>query len=416
MWRRKVIFALIAAVLLVAGWFVMVPGLAQGRIEHLLAMAGQKPYAIGKIMVRPPYALARDIKLDEHGFNTIELLRVKFDGPGLGLEDVRIDNARTSTTLNSMPDILELISGVHKALPAGAVHMEKMVADFATPYGDIRFDITADIQPADKEGQRAIGAIIRARQYQLSFDSRWSGTIAPDGALKLDGDVLDGRLNVGQARLSRLNGWLSWQSHADENTKIAGQIDAGSGTVFDLPLRNITFTIGGNAQKMDMVFRTALTGSAPAEFSADLRLGGDSKLFNMVLDIHDSAAFFSDIQTLRPQPVPPVLRDIGALRLHLDYQAARRFESGPYPFSLRAISADADILTGNILIYPDTLELRGSAETDEDLAAAIQDYFSIADDKRTGGALRLDGKADSLFRKEDKPLGVSAGIENNPGE
>src|SRR5690606_3288099 len=107
------------------------------------------------------------------------------------------------TTVETLPSVVRLISMFQKALPSGVVHIEKMTSDFATPYGDLRLESTINLEAANDEGKRAITSIVKARQYQLSFDTRWSGTIGPNEEINLDADILDGRLNIGPARLAR---------------------------------------------------------------------------------------------------------------------------------------------------------------------------------------------------------------------
>jgi hypothetical protein len=399
---KKIILFLSLIAAIAWGWVYGLPNMAQGRINSYLSEAGYKPHGMGEIIVRPPYILVRDIQLDKDGFNTIGLLRAKVHGLGMEVDEIRIDDLRTSTTVETLPSVLRLIGTFQKALPPGVVHIEKMTSDFATPYGDLRLESTVNLEAADAEGKRAITSIVKARQYQLSFDTRWSGTLGPNAAMNLDADILDGRLNIGPARLARLMGWFSWNSQTEGIASLAGQIDAGSGTLFNLPLQNISLTVGGTAQSADLLFRTGLSGTTSMLLSADTKITPTNSTFDAVLDIADSDAFFTHIHTLRPKEAPEILRALGPFRLSMDYREDRRFEGGPFPFELTANAAAGSILKGNILFYPDTLEMRGSAEMDETLATALQEYLSIAKEKRTGGALRLDGQLKDLLATEEK--------------
>ncbi len=418
---KKTIFFLLLVGLCAGGWFYMLPRMAKQQVEAYLTAAGYRPYAIGDIVVQPPYILASRILLDRDGFNSIGLLRAKVADMSLTPVEVRIDDIRTATMVESPASIFRLIGSFQKSLPAGDVQIEKITSDFATPYGDLRLEATMGIDAADESGNRALRAVVRARQFQLSFDTRWSGTIAPNGNMVLDADILDGRMNIGPARLSRLVGWFNWNGESADVPIVTGQIDVGSGTIFGLPLQNISATIGGTARETDIMFRTGLSGTNSALLSMDTKVSAAGTRYDAALDIKDTETFFAHVQTLQPKTVPEALRFLGPLRVYMNYREDRRFTGGPLPFELRAQAAGKNIVDGNILIYPDAFELRGSAQMDETLAIAVQEYFSIAADKRTGGALRLDGDIRALFapdKGESAPdgSGVGAGVENNLGE
>lgn len=402
---KKTLIALLLLGLLGAyGWLSLLPGIARGRVESYLRQAGYKPQAIGEVIIRPPYIFAKDIRLDKDGFNTIGLMGVQTEGLDLKIVQVQLDDIQTSATANNLSSILRLIAATQKNLPDSGVQIDKMTSDFATPYGDLRLETTLSMAQPDENGKRAISATIKARQYQLSFDTKWNGTINNDGTALLDAEIMDGRLNIGPARLSRLTGWLSWQSRGEELPQISGQIDAGSGTLFALPLSNINLTMGHADKAIDLMFRTGLSGIENVRLSLDSKITQEDNHFDGALDIPDSDAFFTYIQTLHPKNVPDALRSLGPVRVGLAYREDRRFTGGPLPFALTALSTDTTLATGNILIYPDTLELRGSAQMSEPLAEAVQLYFGIAKDKRTGGALRLDGEVKSLLEgAQDAP-------------
>lgn len=412
--KKTILFFLLVAAL-VGGWFYGVPKIAHGKIESYLTQAGYRPHSIGEVIVRPPYILASNIQLDRDGFNTIGLLRAKIADASLTPVEVRVDNLRTATTVENLASVFRLIGAFQKSLPEGAVTIEKMISDFATPYGDLRLEATLTLEAPNESGARIIGAVVRARQYQLSFDTRWTGSIGPGDAMSLDAQILDGRFNMGPARMSRLAGWFTWNAPAGSAATLAGQIDAGSGTLFDLPLQDMALTIGGTTQDTDILFRTGLSGTDTMRLSMDTKITPSGTSYDAVLDIKDTDLFFSHVQTLQPKDVPQDLRFLGPLRVYFDYREDRRFTGGPLPFELRASNNDKNIAKGNILIYPDTLELRGSAEMEEALAIAVQKYLGIAPDKRIGGGLRLDGDIKRLM-DEGKELGVGAGVENDLGE
>lgn len=411
---KKPLILLLLIALGAAGWMYVVPSFARGKIETFLVGVGYRPHAIGDVIVQPPYIMASNIQLDRDGFDTIDLLRVKVADASLTPVEIHIDNLRTASTVESPAAIFRLIGAFQQTLPAARITIDGMVSDFATDHGDIRLETTLAIDSADDKGDRILRAVVKARQYQLSFDTRWAGTINAAGAMMLDAEILDGRLNIGPARLSRLVGWFNWNGQSSDVPTLSGQIDIGSGTLFNMPLQNISLTAGGTTEETDILFRTGLSGTSSMMLSMDTKLSPTGNSYDAVLDIKNADTFFTHVQTLNPKAVPDALRQLGSTQVYLDYREDRRFTGGPLPFELRAIADEKRATTGNILIYPDTLELRGSAQMEEPLAIAVQQYFGIATDKRTGGALRLDGSIKDLFAPEGS--GVSAGIENNPGE
>ena len=406
--RKLALFILIPVLVLSAVWLFLVPSLARDRIEAFLTEAGQKRAAIGTLSVHPSYILATDIHLDTDGFNTIDRLKARIDFKTLSLRDVEIGTLSTAYEITGFPPSFLALSRFRNALPAGNFSIQTLRSDFATPYGDIRIESNLNIS-SEKDGKREIEAKVKARQYQLGFDTKWSGFITPEGGLHLEGDVLDGRLNIGPARLARLSGWLTYTGQKDPGA-LTGQIDAGSGTMFDLPLQNIGLVLGGDFQNIDLLFRTGLSGLPGVAFSIDAQTGPERSIFESVLNIPDTKKLFAYLEKTKKGKTPPeTLRDLGAVSVHLDYLEDRRFKGGPLPFSLTALREEKSSLNGHLLFYPGTLDVRGSAEMDEALAGALQDYLSIPEENRSGGALRLDGSVKDLLR-------IGTGVENDTGE
>lgn len=405
---KRALFVLTPLLVLSAIWLFLVPSFAQSKIETLLAETGQKKAVIGSLSVHPSYILAEDIRLDRDGFNRIDSLKTSINLKNFSIESIEIGTLSTSHEIKSFPSLLVSLGRFQNTLPAGDLSIETLRSDFATPHGDIRIESSLKIS-AQKEGKRRIEAKVKAKQYQLGFDTKWSGFIDAEGKLHLEGEILDGRLNIGPARLARLSGWLAYSAQKDTNA-LSGQIDAGSGTLFNLPLQNIGLVLGGDFQNLDLLFRTGLSGVPGFAFSIDAQTSPEKSVFESVLKISDTKNLFAYLEKRKKGKIlPQALQEYGPVSFHLSYLEERRFEGGPLPFSLSAQTKEESSLSGHLLFYPGTLEIRGSAEMEEDIAKALQDYLSIPEKNRSGGVLRLDGSIKDLLR-------IRAGIKNNAGK
>ena len=110
-------------------------------------------------------------------------------------------------------------------------------------------------------------------------------------------------------------------------------------------------------------------------------------------------SFFERIAAERThnKAIPPVLKSDKSFRVQAAYLADRRFASGPLPFSLEAVRGEEKIMFGNFLIYPDVMDIRGSAEVDPALAGGIASFFDINADHMDRNFIRLDSNLAPMF-------------------
>jgi hypothetical protein len=389
------------------GFFFTAQSAAEKAVQKTLLDFGFPDAKTGSVQIGLKSVTARNITLDAFGFSTIETLQAFIFWPSfllsqnvtalhLGGVSVTSQEKRSGT--------LQFLSGTLNStglpnIPYDAFSLRRGRIDFDTPYGNIRIEGDVDIAPKDTQ-TKTIQARIHARQFQLTFDSLWSGTLTENGDLALDGHIEDTKINAGPFRFSRAAGWLGVTAKAGQDTALSGQFEAGSGSFFDVPVQNINLIADGTKDRPNMTFRASASGLKEVRLTADLASTGEDPHFNAVLDIPDIKAFLSYIETLQKDKKTKTyktLSDMGGVKIEADFLPERRFAEGPFPFALKASHEAGAFLTGLFLIYPESMDIRGSAEAEKQAARDVAALTGLPDEQVSGGVLRLDGNLKKLL-------------------
>lgn len=408
--RRPSITAIVAVIIVI----VLILDLTQlhpavkHRIESMLREAGFEQVVVGSLSLRPSGFRATAIKLDSYGFDEIKQLDADLSWPVFltsgKVSQLHIDGMTLSRSGDSLSSGARQLAQNILHLPAYRVEISNVTLDLATQFGDIRLTIDATADPSDDNSHK-IKASIAAAQYQLGFTSSWEGTLKADGQLDVAGNIIDGRLNLGPLRVSRFNGW-SGLSISNGNYSIQSQIEAGSASFMSVPLQTVSLIADLNSEKKNLIVRSGVSGMPDILFTADMTGADDSRNFTAILKGKNLGGLldYIDEVTKTEKIIDEQLLAMREFELTTTFQPEKRFVGGPMPFGITLQTGEDKTLDGNVLFYPDTFDVRGSLETEPDLALALRDYFKIPSENIKQNFIRLDGDAKRFFTFEDATI------------
>lgn len=391
--------------LVIFGAFFKIPSLSKSHIETLLHGAGFPYASVESISLRPNGIIANNVKLDQSGYDQIATLQADVNWPaflttgkisGLNIKGVTIARDTNELSTGGQQLVKTLL-----ALPDYRVTITEAVIDISSIYGEIQMKADATITTNPDTKVRDIKANIKADQYQLGFNSTWEGTLQETGLLDLSANVLDGRINIGPLRISRFNGWVGMGA---ENGKynLQGQMEAGSATFLGVPLQTLSMVNEYGENKGSMIFRSGVSGIPDVLFTADFTNTENNPVFTAILRGKHLGNLLDYVEeaTGKPKNIRDALIKAEDFELTCNFQPERRFVGGPLPFGIDLKIAGAKTLDGTFLFYPDTFDIRGSMETNPEMATALQDYFKIPAKNMSQNFIRLDGNIKQLFQLE----------------
>ncbi len=392
----------IAVTILVIAGLIQIPALAKNRLAQTLADAGFRNAQIGAVSVRPSSIVAENIKLDEYGFDEIKALSADINWPaflftgkinGLTIQGVKL--GRDSDNIGSGS---RQLAGTLLNLPDYRIILSGLTLDITTDFGEIRLQADAQVNSDNNPAERDIKARVTAEQYQLGFDSSWQGVLKNNGQLDLTASVEGGRLNAGPLRISRFNGWVG-ASVAEGKYEWQSQMEAGSASFMDVPLQNITLVNEYKNGLGNGIIRSGVSGMPDVLFTGDFSRAKEESFFTAILSGKNLGNFLDYIEeaTGRKKVIRDAFVEAGPFQLITKFEAEKRFVGGPLPFSVSLTTDGKTSVDGNLLFYPDTLDLRGSLEADDEMAQAMQEYFKIPPENMRQNFIRLDGDARRFF-------------------
>ena len=402
---KAIIFAsVILVICFIASFILTIPDTAKNILEQKLAEAGFHTAKIGDVSLGTSYIEASNIKLDQDGFDTIKSLNAKISWPSFilakNIKTLEITDLVLTREDKDFRYMMQQAVGNLLKLPQMRTVLKNATFDISTIFGDLRFVMDATIDKPENNDTQIIQAHIRAEQYQLGFDSNWTGTITKDNKISLSSEFVDGKLHFGPLNITRYNGWIGVEA-GTQQFSVQTQIDAGGASLFDIPLQNVSLISDIGAMTQTLLFRASLTGMPDVILSADMTLDEKAQDAQIVLKGDDLGAMLFHVEQLKQQPkrLNETLKEAGPFTLVSKYQTESRFAGGPLPFTVDFTSGGKQQFNGNYLFYFDEMDVRGSVEVDPKMLPPIRDYFDVNKDLIDGNFIRLDGSVKDLFVK-----------------
>lgn len=372
---------------------------AEKAVEMHLTNLGFPQAQVNKATIKPTGLSFDTIQLDRDGFNTINnmdvtlfwpsyIVKRQIDGIKISAINLLMTERDIRRTIRRLTKINEFIS-----LPAHNIAIENIDVSMTAGKTSLRFNCALNITH-DNDKHHLTGQL-NASQYDLSFTSQWTGLINKnEEILEIDGNIEGLNIKSNALAVNRGVGWVSYHAHGADNI-LGAQFDAGSGQIFNLPANSINVTIGQDETSYPVLLRSQLSGVNDTVFNADFAYHTDvtKRDFLSVLSIANQKEFLEHLVSLNFIESAPKTIDNNALDILLNYEPEKRFPAGPLPFSL----SSNQNFEGTILFYPDSYELRGTLQADENNMNILKDIFDISDENITDNVIRLDQNIQSLF-------------------
>lgn len=383
-----------------------IPAVARAHLETMLRESGFPQATVQSVSLRPTGLYASNVKLDHSGYDEIKSLRASVNWPaflttgkisGLDIRDVMISREAGEISAGGQQLVKMLLS-----LPDYRIAVSNATIDISTLYGEIRIVTDATVATNAETNTRDVKANVKADQYQLGFNSTWEGTLQENGVLDLSANILDGRMNIGPLRVSRFNGWIGMGAENGQYT-FQNQMEAGSATFLDIPLQKLSVVNEYVQDRGSMIIRAGVSGLPDVLFTADYMKAPETSSFTAILSGKNMGSLLDYVEETiqRPKSIREALLTTDDFQLTCNFQPERRFVGGPLPFGIDLKLAGVKKIDGTFLFYPDTFDIRGSMETNPEMATALQDYFKIPSKNMSQNFIRLDGNVKKLFRFED---------------
>jgi hypothetical protein len=383
-------------------YFVALPK-AKTHIESLLKDSGFSYAQASEVHFRPTGLIIRSINIDAEGFSRINNLKANIYWPtyfykkridSLIIDQINIISGESN--LSSIPflkrklDLDDLDKHQIKKLSINQISWDFPLFNYA-----IRVEAVVNVTTNEQE--KNISIDLNANQHELSFSSKWEGKIASNGDSFIDSTIDDFQLNLPSFNLHRSNGWLSYKKEKGE-TKLSGQIEAGSGSILGLPTKNISFIIGKNEEFYPLIIRAYAAGMEDVRLSSDIQLAKDTIHQNgqMQLSIPNFQKFLDFLKLQKLIEEAPITSS-EPLNITISLMPKRRFADGPLPFKIKIMQSADSELDGTLLIYPDTLAVRGTLTTNDDFIGVIKSLTTIKDSQIKEKIIHLDTNLKELM-------------------
>lgn len=383
---------------LVAGFiFIIALPRAEKNVEIILTDFGFETADVKKSQFTLTGMTFDLIQLDEEGFSTIKNLKVTLFWPTYfmtrSIDKIEIESLEISALPREFKNFININFGTP---PADFINIQNITLDIAIADKALHFKGALNISKQEG-GQYNIVGNMNAAQPEISFDGKISGALdTQTPKFNLDGEIEEFNITSTPLTINRGNGWLSYQSNTQKN--ISAQMDAGSGSVFNIPAKNLSLIIGQTGLTYPILFRANAAGMDGVKLTSDLIYAADhaQRNFDATLQIENMDKFLEGLKLQNVIAQKPNT-DIKKLESRFVYVPEKRFAGGPLPFDLSINTKLLGDLNGTFLIYPDSLDMRGTASGSGEVMNLLQTLFPIPDKNMNGNTMRLDGNLKSLL-------------------
>lgn len=295
--KKKLAVLAFIALVVMPGLILAFSGpLARLGLEYVLRHKGFPAAHVDAVALIPDGLIVENISLDANGFSTIEAVQAKvswidylFQGE---IASLTIKNAELSGELGS--DGRYVIAGWDASLPFSSeggqtrihsISLDGMVLDLETPQGAIRIEGKLALQ-GKADNSRDFQASLWGRQKQLSLSANASGNLLPDGGWTTRIELLEGRLDMGQTKVSRAAGIVDIAGRPGQPVIYKGKMFAGGLRLNDTPFQDLN--VDFDSRRSDILkFHISPTGYESIEIAGTLHSAPD---LQFTLDLSASNA------------------------------------------------------------------------------------------------------------------------------
>lgn len=385
-------------------FFIAIPKIEK-NLEASLKEIGFKHIVIDSTAVNPTGISISQITLDKESFSKAENIKINLFWPEYlfqnEIENIEIERINLSSVTNDFKDLLYIAKQADikklSVLEVDELRINNIVWDTATPQGALRFG--GDMTLTREETKYHIKADLNAQQRQLSFSSQWTGTFDKD---RLEIDATFDQMSLSHPLLSthRGSGWLSYAT-GNSIPLISGQFDAGNGKLFNIPVSNVSLVIGQEADYYPIIFRTEASGVDGVQFNMDMHYSTniEKQLFSTGLNIEKPKDFFDYLKQNQLLNQDIDYSELGDTQtsVKIAYEPKKRFADGPFPFDVVVNNTDKNLLEGTFLIYPNSLDIRGTANSKESFMTFITTLLRIDEKNISDDVVRIDSNLKELL-------------------
>lgn len=407
---KKIIlfFVILISLCFVFVEFILIPK-TTNQIQDYLNSAGFKHTKIENINftttgVNIPVAI-----LDKDEFNIAKNIQVDLFWPtyifNSKINVITVEEIKISSVVNTPKDILLYKHLFTKEKIENDITQDiivkKLIWDIATPETALRLEGDFELSATKNSEKKNIKGNLNAAQHELSFNSQWFGTIGKDNQFNIEGNYDGLNINTNPFQLHRATGWVNLENNPDKNQDIAIQMDAGNGTLLNIPLNNISFILNENEGAYPASFRAQASAIDGAKLFADFKISEEieKQNFEILFDIDNPKDF---LRYLNNQNILKNTNNQDTIinkktKIYLTYKAEDRFANGPMPFSLKIAEDNKDTGNGTFLIYPNSFDVRGTAQGNSSTINLLKTFLSIDDKSISDDNIRLDTNIKNLF-------------------
>lgn len=300
------------ALLLAGGGALILPGIAQSRLQTALAALGFAHTAIDSTQIALGSATFRTVALDPDSLSTIGMIQAHYSPMALlfnaRLEDVVVSDVVLTADFTgdspfslagwSNPEDASLAPGdAPTPLPFERLVLKNARIDIATDAGGLGMGGDAVLN-AHPDGALSLQSTMKAAQYQANFTLALTGKREKDGAWALAAEISEGKIALENLKVARLAGWIDVKSgQPGTPPSLTGQIAAGMIASGLIRLQELTATLEGTpqaprvlldgkaagvpslslrAEMKDGAFAATLTPRNPGDLAEYLRLAGEA--------------------------------------------------------------------------------------------------------------------------------------------
>ncbi len=384
--------------------FLAVPKL-ESLVEQELNDLGIAYVDIESSQIRLTGLFIRRLTLGQEKLSTLENIEITLFWPSFffkrEIDQIVVGKAFVSSTIqNIYQDAMLRRFSLSKIanLNINRIKVNNLIWNFEGNHS--AYQVNTIFLLVKKANKFSLNGRLLASQNGLEFDINLSGSLAK-GRSRIKASIEALSFAGSQFKVNRASGWIDYTEGHDVKREVAGQITSGSGKLFTLPLQAMQLTLGSQDGVYPLIFRAQALGYQGVDLAIDTHLATEisKQLFSMVLSVQDTAQFQDyliehDVQDEKFFPLFPTAK---MTRAKLQYIPERRFAGGPYPLSLSIQQEAQNFLNGTILLYPQSLDVRGSIEGEYAYLSAFTDLLDLSDSNLSENVMRLDDNIKSFW-------------------